>query len=62
MNAESIVTRRQIEQHLWGDHYSSMKKRNIGETLSELKKQIPKELSEWVINVRGEGYILDCES
>ena len=58
-NAESTVTRRQIEQYLWGDHYSSMKKRNIGESIGELKKQLPEELQRWVLNVRGEGYVLN---
>lgn len=58
-NAETTVSRRQIEQSLWGDHYSSMKKRNIGESIGELKKQIPDELEKWIVNVRGEGYVLE---
>lgn len=58
-NEECTVTRRQIEQCLWGDHYSSLKKRNIGESIGELKKQIPEELEKWIVNVRGEGYVLN---
>lgn len=54
-NAVSTVARRQIEQHLWGDHYSSMKNRNIGESIGELKKQVPNEPEDWIVNIRGGG-------
>jgi len=55
---ETIIPYNRIQQEVWGDHDTSLQKRNIKERVFELKKRLPKVYAAWITSEAGEGYVL----
>jgi len=58
---EQILSKEYLSEKLWGDYFNCDKKRNIRSNIQLLKKAVPIECSNWLYNIRGEGYILKKE-
>ncbi|NRH21263.1 response regulator transcription factor [Candidatus Gracilibacteria bacterium] len=56
-HSEKILKEEYLKEKIWGDHTLEVK-RNLRIAILRLKKALePYEISDWISNVRGEGYI-----
>lgn len=55
---ETIIPYSRIQREVWGDHDTSMKKRDFKGRIFELRKRLPVSHKNWIKSEAGEGYML----
>ncbi len=58
---ERLLTCEFICEKYWGDYGISQKSRNVRSTIQNLRKLLGRDLGEWIVTKRGEGYILKAK-
>ena len=54
-NPESIIPYSRIQREIWGDHDTSIKKRDFKGRIFELRKRLPASHKDWIRSEAGEG-------
>lgn len=56
---ENLLTHEYIKEKYWGDYSLTRKSRNLRSSIQHLRDALEGVCSEWILTVRGEGYILN---